>query len=234
MRILFVEPNAEPRAIEIDGSLASMQAPVGGLIEAVYPFEDPVALICNDEGKLTGLPQNRPLKHPETGEIYDTVCGPFFLCSAPSDSENFESLSEELIENIPSSLPCRSSSARTAARNTAKTSYFRLTVSFFVRTVWKPKPFSALTAVSASGGTTTPEMNPRRSVRTAMTVTTQTVTAAVISSASARPITPARAMATNIRSAMTATRAALPASRSRTTITSLSRCSAETATASSA
>ena len=98
MRILFVEPNAEPRAIEIDGSLASMQAPVGGLIEAVYPFEDPVALICNDEGKLTGLPQNRPLKHPETGEIYDTVCGPFFLCSAPSDSENFESLSEELIE----------------------------------------------------------------------------------------------------------------------------------------
>ena len=60
MRILFVEPNAEPRAIEIDGALASMQAPVGGLIEAVYPFEDPVALICNDEGKLTGLPQNRP------------------------------------------------------------------------------------------------------------------------------------------------------------------------------
>ena len=54
--------------------------------------------VCNDEGKLAGLPQNRPLKHPETGEIYDTVCGPFFLCSAPSDSENFESLSEELIE----------------------------------------------------------------------------------------------------------------------------------------
>lgn len=98
MRILFVEPNAEPRAIEIDGSLASMQALVGGLIQAVYPFEDPVALICNDEGKLTGLPQNRPLKHPETGEIYDIVCGPFFLCSAPSDSENFESLPDDLIE----------------------------------------------------------------------------------------------------------------------------------------
>ena len=98
MRILFVEPNAEPRAIEIDGSLASMQALVGGLIQAVYPFEDPVALICNDEGKLTGLPQNRPLKHPETGEIYDIVCGPFFLCSSPADSENFESLPDDLIE----------------------------------------------------------------------------------------------------------------------------------------
>lgn len=101
MKALLVEPNTEPRAIEIDGSLASMQALVGGLIEAVYPFEDSVALICNDEGKLTGLPQNRPLKHPETGEIYDIVCGPFFLCSAPSDSENFESLPEKFIEKYP-------------------------------------------------------------------------------------------------------------------------------------
>lgn len=98
MRILFVEPNAEPRAVEIDGSLASMQALVGGLIEAVYPFEDPVALICNDEGKLAGLPQNRPLKHPETGEVYDVVYGTFFVCSAPADSENFESLQDDLIE----------------------------------------------------------------------------------------------------------------------------------------
>lgn len=98
MKVLLVAPNAEPRIVEIDGSLASMQSLVGGLIETVYPFSDLVALICNDEGKLTGLPQNRPLKHPETGEIYDIVCGTFFLCSAPSDSENFESLSEELIE----------------------------------------------------------------------------------------------------------------------------------------
>ena len=98
MKVLLVEPNADPRAIEIDGSLASMQSLVGGLIEAIYPFSDLIALICNDEGKLTGLPQNRPLKHPETGEIYDIVCGPFFLCSAPPDSENFESLPDDLIE----------------------------------------------------------------------------------------------------------------------------------------
>lgn len=98
MNVLLVEPNADPRAIEIDDSLASMQSLVGGLIEAIYPFSDPIALICNDEGKLTGLPQNRPLKHPETGEIYDIVCGPFFLCSAPPDSENFESLPDDLIE----------------------------------------------------------------------------------------------------------------------------------------
>lgn len=98
MKILLIEPNSEPRPVEIDGSLASMQSLVGGLIEAVYPFNDPVALICNDEGKLTGLPQNRPLKHPETGEVYDAVYGTFFLCSAPTDSENFESLSDEQIK----------------------------------------------------------------------------------------------------------------------------------------
>ena len=92
MKILLIEVNTEPRAVEIDGSLASMQELVGGLIEAVYPFNDPVALICNDEGKLIGLPQNRPLKHPETGEVYDAVYGTFFVCSAPADSENFESL----------------------------------------------------------------------------------------------------------------------------------------------
>ena len=38
MKILLVEPNDEPRTVEIDGSLASMQSLVGGLIEAVYPF----------------------------------------------------------------------------------------------------------------------------------------------------------------------------------------------------
>lgn len=98
MKVLLVEPNADPRTIEIDGSLASMQSLVGGLIEAVYPFEAPVALICNDEGKLAGLPQNRPLKHPETGEVYDIIYGTFFVCSAPADSEHFESLPDDLIE----------------------------------------------------------------------------------------------------------------------------------------
>ena len=55
MKVLLVEPNADPRIIEIDGSLASMQELVGGLIEAIYPFNAPVALICNDEGKLAVL-----------------------------------------------------------------------------------------------------------------------------------------------------------------------------------
>ena len=55
MRILLVEPGKRPVLKEIDGSLKSMQEIVGGTIQAIYPFEEPVALICNDEGKLLGL-----------------------------------------------------------------------------------------------------------------------------------------------------------------------------------
>lgn len=100
MRVLLVRPEQEPEVIEIDGSLKTMQELVGGTIQAVYPFGEPVALVCNDEGKLQNLPQNRPLIHPETGERYDVVCGPFFLCAAPSDSDHFDSLSPEQIEHF--------------------------------------------------------------------------------------------------------------------------------------
>ena len=98
MRILLVEPGKSPKEADIGSSLQDMQDIVGGLIQAIYPFEEAVALICNEEGKLLGLPPNRFLCHPESGEPYDIVCGTFFLCAAPADSENFESLTEEQIQ----------------------------------------------------------------------------------------------------------------------------------------
>lgn len=95
MRILLVEPGKEPVLKEIDGSLKSMQEAVGGTIQALYPFEKPVALICNDEGKLLGLPLNRALRDSE-GQIYDIVAGTFFLCGAPADSDHLESIPDSL------------------------------------------------------------------------------------------------------------------------------------------
>lgn len=79
-----MEPGREPREAEIAGSLEEIQALVGGLIQAVYLFEEPVALICNDEGKLRSLPLNRALRL-ENGQVYDVVAGTFFLCGAPPD-----------------------------------------------------------------------------------------------------------------------------------------------------
>ena len=99
MRVLIAEPGKVPYAKDIDPGLHSMQEVVGGLIQAVYPFEEPVALICNEEGKLLNLPLNRALREPNSGQIYDVVAGTFFLCAAPPDSQNFESLTEEQIRH---------------------------------------------------------------------------------------------------------------------------------------
>ena len=97
MRILIVEPKRRPEVKEIDGSLKSMQEVVGGLIQALYPFDEPVALVCNDEGKLMNLPANRGLRD-KNGQIYDIVVGTFFICGAPGDSDRFISLTPEQIE----------------------------------------------------------------------------------------------------------------------------------------
>ena len=97
MTVLIVEPGKKPRKAEIDGSLEGMQKVVGGYIQAIYSFEDPVALICNEEGKILDIPFNRALRD-EDGDIYDIVSGTFFLCSAPPDSDSFEGLSDELME----------------------------------------------------------------------------------------------------------------------------------------
>lgn len=100
MLILVVEPEKKPIAKEIDGSLESMQELVGGVIQAIYPFDKPIALIANDEGKYLGLPLNRALRDAETHEVYDIVAGTFFLCGAPNDTDNFASLTMEQIKRF--------------------------------------------------------------------------------------------------------------------------------------
>lgn len=95
MKILVVEPMKEPYEKEIQGTLEEMQAIVGGYIQAVYPFEDPVAVVCNDEGKLMGLPYNRLLRD-DVGRPYDVLCGTFFV--AGLGEENFTSLPDRLME----------------------------------------------------------------------------------------------------------------------------------------
>lgn len=98
MTILLVTPGQQPKKVTIDGTLDAMQHAVGGPIQAVYPFEEPVALICHEEGKLLHLPLNRALRSPDTGGIYDIIAGDFFLCAAPPDSEHFESLTDDQLE----------------------------------------------------------------------------------------------------------------------------------------
>ena len=97
MRVLVVEPERRQEVKEIEGSLKTMQGIVGGYIQAIYPFDDSVALVANDDGKFMNLPANRGLRD-NNGQIYDIVCGTFFLCGAPADSDHFVSLTPEQIE----------------------------------------------------------------------------------------------------------------------------------------
>ena len=84
MEVLLVEPGKEARIAEIGSDLKSLQAAVGGYIEAAYFFDDPVALICNEEGKVYGLPYNRAVRD-EAGKVQDIIAGPFFVCGLGED-----------------------------------------------------------------------------------------------------------------------------------------------------
>lgn len=97
MQVVIVELKKKPTVQNIDDGLEAMQKIVGGTIQAIYPFEEPIALICNDEGKFLNLPLNRALRD-NAGCVYDIVAGTFFLCAAPTDKDNFASLTEEQVQ----------------------------------------------------------------------------------------------------------------------------------------
>lgn len=88
--MLVVEPDYAPYEKEVNG-LHEMQAVVGGLIQAIYPFQERVAVVCNDEGILMGLPFNRGM---EGG--YGGVFGTFFVCGL--GDEDFCSLTPEQVK----------------------------------------------------------------------------------------------------------------------------------------
>ena len=76
--ILLIEPGKGPVLSTTDGSLESMQAIVVGPIQAVYPFDEPIVLICNEKSTLMDLPSNRLLRYPDTGNVYDLVVAHVF------------------------------------------------------------------------------------------------------------------------------------------------------------
>lgn len=96
--VLLVEPNKYPKMIEIDDTLEVMQTVVGGDIEEYMPFEDEVAIICNEEGKITGMAPNRAVYEENSREMLDIICGKFFIVYAPFEAERFQSLPPDLAE----------------------------------------------------------------------------------------------------------------------------------------
>lgn len=95
MTVVACYPGKTAQVTEIKDGLKGMQEFVGGYIEAIYPFDDPVAIVCNEEGKLNRMELNRAL-YTEDGEMFDIVTGPMFVCGL--GEEDFASLQGELLE----------------------------------------------------------------------------------------------------------------------------------------
>lgn len=92
MNVLVVEPGMAPYEKEVNG-LKEMQATVGGLITVIYPYEEQVAIVSNDESILEGMPFNRSV---EGG--YGGIFGTFFVCGL--GEEDFCSLPPEQMERF--------------------------------------------------------------------------------------------------------------------------------------
>ena len=91
--VVMVEAGKPAAMATIGSDLESLQRAVGGSIEAAYFYDDPIALVCNEEGKLNGMPLNRAVKD-ENGEIMDIIAGKFFICGL--GEEDFASIPQEL------------------------------------------------------------------------------------------------------------------------------------------
>jgi hypothetical protein len=77
---------------EIDGSLESMQKIVGGYVEPVI-MPGSITMVCNEEGKLLGLPTNfNYLRDPIAGDV-------FFARDDPGTGE-FVSLTDDDVSKL--------------------------------------------------------------------------------------------------------------------------------------
>ena len=93
--VVLLEPGKYPKLVEIEDTLEAMQETVDGYIEEYMPFDDEVAIVCNEEGKVNGLPLNRAV-YGENKAILDVIAGKFFIAYAPIESEKFQSMPKEL------------------------------------------------------------------------------------------------------------------------------------------
>ncbi len=92
---LLIKPMQTPERIKTADGLKDLQALVGGYIECFSPLGDSALIICNEEGKLHGLPMNRAM-YDSAGELVDVVTGDFIIVETQDDS--FVSLSEEMMQ----------------------------------------------------------------------------------------------------------------------------------------
>ena len=83
-----------------------MQSLVEGDIEEYMLFDDEVAIICNEEGKMRRIPLNRTV-YEDNKEMVDIIASKFFICYALIESVNSTVCQENSLESTgkSSSIP---------------------------------------------------------------------------------------------------------------------------------
>ena len=102
MRVLFFPVGEPPITKDINGSLESMQAAVGGGLIQIAPIAQDLDLVCNEEGKFNGARANRVVP-----ELHDVIFGPFFVMSHDGEGRS-AGLDEPQLDRVRSrSWPAR-------------------------------------------------------------------------------------------------------------------------------
>ena len=94
IRVLIVKPYFRPYGATICPKLHSMQDIVGGCIQVAHDglWRDGAVIVCNEEGKLAGLPENRALRDSRS-KVQDVICGTFMVVGTAG--EDFTSLTPQ-------------------------------------------------------------------------------------------------------------------------------------------
>lgn len=93
VRAIKLEAKKEAEECYLNTDLKSLQEAVGGYIEQVYPFEsDDILLLCNEEGKLTGMEISRAILDNDN-TILDVIAGTCYIM-ALDDEGNYRDLTD--------------------------------------------------------------------------------------------------------------------------------------------
>lgn len=82
IKVIVKEPGKPAYYDEIPNELEVLQATVDGYIETVTIVAGELVVICNEEGRLSGLPANCALRGID-------FCGTIILCGVSADGEDF-------------------------------------------------------------------------------------------------------------------------------------------------
>lgn len=116
MRMLKVSPMETPTTVELEEGnlLQSVYEAIGcgcDCIQGIYPFDDPVTIICDDEGKFRGTQMPNRCLFDENGEMYDQIFGTFLI--AGLGDENWRSLTDAEVEKYTERFKCKEMTLRT-------------------------------------------------------------------------------------------------------------------------